>query len=52
MIKVAKATSRNYKRVVLGGEASIGKTTAAYNWAKKPLWIDLDERIPEAIIDG
>jgi len=51
VIKVAKAKARNYKRIVFSGEQSIGKTTAAFNWAKKPLWIDLDNRIPPEIVE-
>lgn len=52
MIKVKKAETRPYKRIVLGGTPSIGKTTAAANWSSKGLWIDLDNRIPEEKIGG
>lgn len=50
MFKVKKAEKRDYIRLVLGGEPSIGKTKGAFNWANNPLWIDLDRRIPEEII--
>ena len=61
MLKVRRAEPRPYVRLVLGGEPSVGKTKAAYEWSKRltpdsktppALWIDLDERIPEEIING
>ena len=51
MIKVKKATVRPYKRIVFGGEPSIGKSTAATNWSTKGLWIDLDNRIPPECVE-
>jgi len=50
-IKVSKAKAREYKRIIFSGEQSMGKTKAAFNWSDNPLWIDLDKRIPEEIID-
>lgn len=52
MIKVKKAEPRKHKRVVLGGEPDIGKSTAAAKWCNNALWVDLDKRIPAEVVDN
>ena len=49
--KPKNTVKRVYKRVVLGGVGSSGKSTAMGTIAKKPLVIDLDDRWPNDLVD-
>ncbi len=51
-IKFKTNKSRNFKRLVIGGEPSIGKTTAVFNMYKSPGIFDLDGRIPDAFLEN